>query len=238
MGFPFSRTLLGAAAVASLGTAVIWSKRGEREGTARGTTPAEPSADVERAARRFLLYALLPAWVVPGFGDYLCHRAAKIERTSGTHESVTHLLMIATSGVGVLTGLICEIDPSSLIVLAASALAHEGVVLWDVAYAARLRPPSATEQHLHSFLEVLPFASLAFTGCLHPGAVAALMKKPVPTRFLLRRKANLSLPYILSLGSLIATLVVIPHLEEFIRCYRVDRTIFPHLRPIDELPGA
>jgi hypothetical protein len=45
--------------------------------------------DVEEATRRFMNFVLLPLWLVPGFADYWCHRVAKIEETSGTHESLT-----------------------------------------------------------------------------------------------------------------------------------------------------
>jgi hypothetical protein len=50
-----------------------------------------------RAMQAYLLYVLMPLWTIPGFGDYLCHRRAKIESTSGTQESITHSLMMARS---------------------------------------------------------------------------------------------------------------------------------------------
>ena len=42
------------------------------------------------AARILLLYVVLPAWVLAGFGDYLCHRALRIEHANGIRETVLH----------------------------------------------------------------------------------------------------------------------------------------------------
>ena len=42
-----------------------------------------------------LLYFILPVWLAAGFADWLCHRAAHIETTSGAKESMLHLLMFA-----------------------------------------------------------------------------------------------------------------------------------------------
>ena len=36
--------------------------------------------------RNVLMYFILPLWLAAGFADYLCHRAADIEQTSGYKE--------------------------------------------------------------------------------------------------------------------------------------------------------
>ena len=49
----------------------------------------------------FLLFVLLPIWGIAGFCDWLCHRATRIESTSGLKESLMHSLMgvqLAMSG--------------------------------------------------------------------------------------------------------------------------------------------
>ena len=56
----------------------------------------------------YLLYVLTTLWNIPGFGDYLCHRRAKIESTSGTQESITHSLMMASVAVPELQALLFE----------------------------------------------------------------------------------------------------------------------------------
>jgi hypothetical protein len=198
------------------------------------------SLDVGEASRAFLNFVLLPLWMLPGLGDYFCHRSSHIERRSGTHESLTHLLMISSTGAGIGVGLLFEINELALAIMIASALSHEAVVLWDVGYAAKLRPPSATEQHMHSFLEVLPFTALAFTMCTNPQAVAALaLRGRRSRRFRLEPKRHPAPPLYLAGISLLATcLLFIPYTEEFIRCYRIDRTLLPHERPIENAGDA
>src|SRR6187455_1671073 len=55
--------------------------------------------------RTLLMYFVLPAWLAAGFADYLCHRAAHIERTSGWKESVLHLLQFAEMALPILAAL-------------------------------------------------------------------------------------------------------------------------------------
>ncbi len=40
-----------------------------------------------------ILYGLLPLWGITGFIDWCCHRATRIESTSGLRESLIHSLM-------------------------------------------------------------------------------------------------------------------------------------------------
>jgi hypothetical protein len=229
------RVLLGVSAVASL-AAIVAGLRNGKPTEHPGMQATEKSADVEKATRRFLNFVLLPVWVVPGFCDYLCHRASKIERTSGTHESLTHMLMISSTGAGVAAAMFFEVNELVLTIMTASALTHEGVVVWDVGYAAKLRRQSPFEQHMHSFLEVLPFTALAFTVCLNPDDVAALFGRGKrPRRFRFERKRHPAPPlYLLSIVALVTAMLVVPYTEELLRCYRVDRTFLPHERPIDE----
>jgi hypothetical protein len=191
---------------------------------------ATDGCDSSAAATHFFIArVLVPFWMLPGLGDYLCHRASDIEHTSGTHESLTHALMIASTGVGVLTGLFFEVDESALAVMIAAALVHEAVVLWDVAYAQTRRPPSSLEQHMHSFLEVLPFAALASMCCLHPRAARRFFSGH-PFKCGLRlalKRVQEPAPYVGAVlaGSTLA--LALPYAEEFVRCFNVDRTIFP-----------
>jgi hypothetical protein len=147
--------------------------------------------------------------------------------------------MLASAGMGLTAALFCELNETVLAIMTASAVAHEAIVLWDVRYAAALRPPSSTEQHLHSFLEVLPFTGLAFTMCLHPDDLAVMLGRGSrPFRLRLEPKRHPPGPlYGAAVMVLASALLVVPHLEEFVRCYRVDHTILPHDRPIDEGPN-
>jgi hypothetical protein len=51
------------------------------------------------ATQHALMYFVLPLWLVAGFADYLCHRAANIEGTSGVKETLLHLLQFAEMAV-------------------------------------------------------------------------------------------------------------------------------------------
>jgi hypothetical protein len=51
------------------------------------------------AAQAVLMYFVLPLWLAAGFADYLCHRAAAIEATSGWKESLLHLIQLGEMGV-------------------------------------------------------------------------------------------------------------------------------------------
>lgn len=51
----------------------------------RGAQHAAPEVEETAvAARRFLMYGLLPAWFVPGVLDWMMHRRTRIEDTAGT----------------------------------------------------------------------------------------------------------------------------------------------------------
>jgi hypothetical protein len=233
MAFRIGRAIVTALV---LGTVVARAMRTAPDAAA--DVPAEDDAksvDVAKTSRRFMNFVLLPIWMLSGFGDYLCHRASKIERTSGTHESLTHMLMISSTGIGIAAALVFEVNETVLAVMTASAVAHEAVVLWDIGYATPLRPPSPTEQHMHSFLEVLPFTALAFMVCLNPDDLAVLLGRGSrPRRFRLEPKRHPAAPlYGAAVISLALFMLFLPYTEELVRCYRTDHTFLPHDRPID-----
>jgi hypothetical protein len=182
-----------------------------------------------RAMQLYLLYVLLPLWTIPGFGDYLCHRRTKIESTSGTQESITHSLMMTSIGVPAVLALLFETNALTLAIGAGALAVHELVVLWDVAYAAPRRHVSTTEQHFHSFLEVLPFATFSFLLCLRADQVLALFgigeEKP---DFRLRAKDEPPPPpYVAGLFAAITLSIGLPYAEELLRCMRVNPSPFP-----------
>ncbi len=184
---------------------------------------------IARAMQVYLLYVLTPLWTIPGFGDYLCHRRAKIESTSGTQESITHSLMMASVAVPALQALLFETNALTLVLGSGALIFHELVVIWDVAYAAPRRHVSVTEQHFHSFLEVLPFATLSFLLCLRADQALAILgltdRKP---DFSLRFKAEPPpRAYVTGLLALITLSIGIPYAEELLRCMRVNPSPLP-----------
>jgi hypothetical protein len=101
----------------------------------RRTTPMRVSGDpaeVESVTIRYLMYVLLPAWLVPGIADYWMHRRTRIERTSGVRQSSIHALMMTEVSVPVLLTLLCEANPLLLGISAATAGLHEATAIWDV----------------------------------------------------------------------------------------------------------
>jgi hypothetical protein len=200
-----------------------------------------------RAMQAYLLYVLLPLWTIPGFGDYLCHRRTKIESTSGTQESITHALMMASIGAPAVLALLFETNALTLVVGAGALAFHELVVIWDVAYAAQRRDVSVTEQHLHSFLEVLPFTTFSFLLCVRADQVLAMAhvgeEKP---DFKMRWKAEPAPPaYVAGLLAAITLSIGLPYAEELLRCVRVDasplsrpkKTVRPATQPDGSFPS-
>src|SRR3954454_14756488 len=112
------------------------------------------------AAQAILMYFVLPVWLAAGFADYLCHRASAIESTSGWKESMLHLLQLAEMAVPTLAAIFLEINALIFLVMIASLVLHEATAIWDVSYAYQSRVVTPTEQHVHSFLEMLPLTAL------------------------------------------------------------------------------
>src|SRR5262245_5857032 len=123
--------------------------------------------DVEVLTRAYLLYVIMPLWLGAGVADWLCHRASRIESTSGWRESVIHLLMLVEVGVPVLLALFLEINALVIVVTILCFAAHEITSHWDLRYALPRRHVSATEQHVHNYLGALPFMAMSFLFVLH-----------------------------------------------------------------------
>lgn len=181
--------------------------------------------DTEMITRNYMLYFLLPLWLIPGFLDWMCHLRTRIEDTSGFKESAIHQLQMATVGLPVLMGLFLEINSLIILIMIGSFLMHELASLWDVSYAKELRKVSAFEQHLHGYLNVLPFMALSFVICLHFDQFRALLGLggTVAGFDLVLKTPMLPTPYLVTLISLFVLLLVVPYTEELIRCARASR---------------
>src|SRR5689334_7845654 len=82
-----------------------------------------------------ILYGLLPLWGIAGFIDWCCHRATRVESTSGLKESLFHSLMGIQLGVPILLCLLFEINVLILLICVAMWLMHEVAAHWEVYYA-------------------------------------------------------------------------------------------------------
>jgi hypothetical protein len=184
-----------------------------------GTADPDDVADI---TRRYLMYVLLPAWFVPGVADWWMHRRTRIQSTSGARESAIHLLMMAEIGVPMMAALFLEVTPAVLLLMAAAVVVHEATAWWDVQVAVdsdrEVRP---TEQHIHSFLEVLPFMAFAGVACLHWRPLRALLRGSDDGAWrLLRKDPPLPAGYSTAVLTAVATFVGLPYAEELQRCLR------------------
>jgi hypothetical protein len=182
-------------------------------------SPKRPMHDPTQA---LLLYFIMPVWFLAGLADYLCHRATDIEHNAGPKESLIHLLMFGEFAVPILMCLFFEINALIFAVMIIAFLAHEATALWDVSYAIERRYVSPLEQHVHSFLEMIPLMAGLIVAIRHWGQFLALFGLgPETARFTLQLKAEpLPLVYIvLVLGSALL-LDLLPYLEELWRGIR------------------
>src|SRR4030095_13423434 len=176
--------------------------------------------DTTQLTIAMLMYFVLPLWLAAGFADYLCHRASHIEKTSGWRESILHLAQFAEMAVPVLAALFLEITSGVILVMIAFLILHEATAIWDVRYASRMREVSPTEQHIHSFLEMLPLTGLLLVIALHWPAFAALFGQGTPDFSFTLKQSPLPLTYIATMLALTALFEVLPYLEELIRRLR------------------
>lgn len=178
--------------------------------------------DPAQATRILLMYFVVPLWLAAGVADWLCHRRTGIQCTSGAKESLIHLLMLVEMGVPVLAALMLEINAAVLAVMVAAFLLHEVTALWDVSYAVGRRKVTPVEQHVHSFLEMVPLMGLAFVAVLHaPQALALVGLGSEPADWGLRRKPEpLPTQYLVTVLAAVAVLEVLPYGEELWRCRR------------------
>jgi hypothetical protein len=174
----------------------------------------------ERLARDVLLFGVMPSWVVAGTVDWWCHRRTRIEENAGLPEALVHMVMLAQAGVPAMLALFLEVDPPLLGLSYAATAAHAVTASWDLAYAAPRRALPVTEQHAHSFLEVLPIATSALLTVLHPRAVKRLARGELRGWHLRPRRHPLHPTLRLGLLVAIGLMQGVPHLEEVVRCAR------------------
>ncbi|MGW2718517.1 diguanylate cyclase [Streptomyces sp. NPDC001492] len=185
------------------------------------------TVDVGDVTTRYLLYGLLPGWFVPGLADWVMHRRSRIEDTAGTKESLIHSLMMAEVGIPIALTLRYEVNPLLLTVQLGGAAVHEATALWDVRTAVRSdREVTPLEQHIHSFLESLPYGALSALMCLHADQVKALLRGGAGRADawrLVPRRRPLSRGYLAGIAAAIGACVVLPYGEELVRCVRAGR---------------
>jgi hypothetical protein len=173
----------------------------------------------------YLMFFLAPLWLVAGFADWYCHYKARIEHSSGVAESYIHLLMLLEMGTVALAVLFFEINALIILLAIIAFLAHEATSLWDVSFATRHRKISPFEQHVHSFLEIIPLMALSCLVLLHWNQFLVLLgSNTEPADFALRPKSQpLPVPYITALLIAIVLLQILPYAQELMRSLAARR---------------
>lgn len=171
-----------------------------------------------------LMYFVVPVWLMAGFADWLCHRATNIETTSGAKESVIHLLLFAEVGGPFLAVLLLEVNALVIAFMIVMFFVHEATTLWDLSYADTLRKITPVEQHVHSYLELMPLTAVLMVSARHwPQCLALFGLGDEAPRFDIAFKAN-PLPLAYIIGAVVAALLfaVLPYMEELLRGLRAN----------------
>ena len=172
-----------------------------------------------------ILYALLPLWGISGFIDWCCHRATRIEQTSGLRESLIHSLMGIQLGIPILLCLLFRINVLILLIIFAAWLCHEFLGHWDVSYSSPLRRISIWETHVHSYMETIPLFLLMLIAVLNWEVVIKLFTLDWAGQFVFEpaplRSSNPR--YLPAYLSFMAVLCVLPYAEENLRCWLASR---------------
>jgi hypothetical protein len=79
--------------------------------------------------QHFLMYIVVPVWLLAGLADYFCHKVTRIERTSGVAESLLHLLQFVQVGVPLLAALFLEINAAVLLIMLMGLLLPQATAL-------------------------------------------------------------------------------------------------------------
>lgn len=178
--------------------------------------------DLSHLSEQYLMYFIVPLWLAAGTADWLIHRRAGIEHNAGPKESMLHLLMLAEMGLPVLAVLFLQVNALVLLFMIAAFFVHEATAMWDVSYAVTRRVVTPLEQHIHSFLEMLPLMALSIVAMLHwPQFTALLGIGAEAADFSLRWKESpLPRHYVVWLMVAIVLFELLPYGEELLRTLR------------------
>jgi hypothetical protein len=157
-----------------------------------------------------------------GFGDWLCHRAQKIERSAGVRKSLLHWLMLGELGLAITAALLLEITAAVLVLLAAACVAHELTTWADLRYAASQRRIAVPEQWVHGVQMALPWAGLVALALIHRHQALALLGWGTPDWGWRWKDPPLPPAWLAAVGAGAALFVLLPFAEELRRCRRAS----------------
>jgi hypothetical protein len=179
----------------------------------------------------FLMYLVVPVWLIAGLADWLCHRVSRLEETSGLKESLLHLLQFAQVGLPLLAVLFLQVNAAILALMILALVLHQATAVWDVRYANAMRHVSPAEQHVHGVLEATPAVATAIVVILHWPEFRSLLGL-APARFVLELK-HTPLPawYLASVLAGVVLAGLLPYGEELLRSWRAARRRFCRVSP-------
>lgn len=172
------------------------------------------------AAAFLLMYVVMPVWILAGLADYACHRAARIENSSGTPESLLHLLQFGLVGVPVVLALFLEITAGFFLLAVTFLLLHHLTAYIDVRYANGTRAVAPLEQMVHSFLELVPLAALLLLAVPYWPQLLSLFSDQADYGLRLKERP-LPAAYVAGLLGATFLLNAVPYLEELTRTLRL-----------------
>lgn len=161
---------------------------------------------------------MLPLWIAAGFADYLCHRAARIEKNAGAPESILHLVQYSLVGIPVVLALFLRPNAGFFLFAALAILLHHGVTYVDLRYADATRKIEPREQMVHSFLELLPITAFLLLAVAEwPQFLAMMGIGPQQAAFAPQIRV-MPLFYVLTVLAAAFLSNLVPYLEELWRC--------------------
>lgn len=112
---------------------------------------------------------LLVLWLGAGFADWLCHRVSRIELTSGVAESRWHLVMHGQLVAALLVAAAFQPGIGVLLLCASLTTLHLVTSYVDTRTADPRRGVRPIEQHVHSFLDIVPLVAVLLLFLQHAG---------------------------------------------------------------------
>ncbi|WP_299006636.1 diguanylate cyclase [uncultured Shewanella sp.] len=167
-----------------------------------------------------LLYIFLPLWGIAGFVDWCCHRATRIESTSGLKETLMHSVMGIQMGLPIVLCLLFDVNALILLICFLTWFMHEIVAHLDVRYAAPRRKISIWEMHAHTYLGSLPLYMLISIVVINWEHFIKLItfNWAGEMSFNLLENPHGTTSYLSVYLTFMAIVCVFPYIEENIRC--------------------
>lgn len=177
-----------------------------------------------------LLYGVVPAWLVAGFVDYLCHRHMRIEDSAGVMEVLLHIAQFAAVGLPLLAVLFLQVNAAVILIMLAGLLLHQALAVIDVRYADSRRHIPPIEQHVHGVLEMLPWIATFLVIVLHWQEMRSLLGLgTISAVWQLEPKHQpLDEGYLVVVLAGVLVLGVLPYGEELVRAVRQHRLMQAH----------